>query len=172
MRRWMAPAALSVVLALTGCGGPDEPETSPGSAVDAEGGGDDSVLGGDAAAVARPSCPFTPERASEIAGRTMHADGNCLFRDGNGVAILTITLASELAGRTTYDYSREQAGKRFARVPDVDKGDQGYLAAGGTEAEAVVISEAGSYTVQISSFNDDAAAIEALLRKLVDAIPA
>jgi hypothetical protein len=102
----------------------------------------------------------------------MNADGNCLFRDGNGVAILTITLASEVAGQATYDYSREQAGKRFERVSDVDKGDQGYLATGGTEAEAVVISKAGAYTVQISSFHDDAGANEALLRKLVDAIPA
>ncbi|SCG52171.1 hypothetical protein GA0070609_2629 [Micromonospora echinaurantiaca] len=170
MRRWIAPVALVVVLALTGCGGSEEPQGSPGAAEEVDGG--DGVIEGDGAAVERPSCPFTPERASELVGRTMNADGNCLFRDGNGVAILTITLASEVAGQATYDYSREQAGKRFERVSEVDKGDQGYLATGGTEAEAVVISKAGAYTVQISSFHDDAAANEALLRKLVDAIPA
>ncbi|MDO3705180.1 hypothetical protein Q3W71_26265 [Micromonospora sp. C28SCA-DRY-2] len=170
MRRWIAPAALAVALALTGCGGSDGPDGSPGAAEQVDGG--DGLVDGDPAAVERPSCPFTPERASDLVGRTMHADGNCLFRDDNGVAILTITLASEVAGQATYDYSREQAGKRFERVSDIDRGDQGYLAAGGTEAEAVVISQAGAYTVQISSFNDDAAANEALLRKLVDAIPA
>ncbi|PZF91804.1 hypothetical protein C1I99_22800 [Micromonospora deserti] len=133
-----------------------------------DGDGIDEGSGGNAAI---PSCPFTPERASEIVGRAMHADGNCLFRDGNGVAILTVTLASELAGSATFAYSREQAGKRYEGVAAVDKGDQGYLAAGETEAEAVVISGAGAFTVQISSFASDAAANEALLRKLIAAIP-
>jgi hypothetical protein len=169
MRRWIAPVVLSVALALAGCGGDDEPVT--GNAGNADGGGsaDDSLAG---AADTVPSCPFTEAQATQVTGRTMGADGPCLWREHEGPGILTITLSSELAGSTTYDYQKDQAGKRFQKLSDVDKGSKGYLAAGEIEGEAVVISPKGSFTVLVSSFGGGVTGNEALLRKLVEAIPA
>ncbi|MFE9206336.1 hypothetical protein [Micromonospora sp. NPDC007230] len=116
-----------------------------------------------------PTCPFTADRVSELLGKPMKDQGNCAFGDGNGVASLTITMASEFAGATTYDYQHEQAGKQYDKV--VDLGDRSYLAAKDIAGEAVVVSPKGSYTMIMSSFSMDIATYEQKLRQLLDALP-
>lgn len=118
-----------------------------------------------------PACPFTAAQVSDIVGRPMVDEGNCLFGDGKGVASLTITMASQLAAATTYDYQHEQAGKQYDRVVDLDRGDKSYLATKDIAGEAVVISVKGAYTLIMSSFSMDPAGYEQKLRRLLDAIP-
>ena len=82
----------------------------------------------------------------------MTDDGNCLFGDGKGVASLTITMASKSTGSATFDFVRDQAVERYGEVKDGDMADQAYLAVKDIEAEAVVVSDKGTYTVILSSF--------------------
>ncbi|OKI67391.1 hypothetical protein A6A27_23075 [Micromonospora sp. CB01531] len=155
----LVPAACDSSADSSASGGADA-----GSGVDA--GSDD--LGKLADSV--PTCPFTADRVSELLGKPMKDQGNCAFGDGNGVASLTITMASEFAGATTYDYQHEQAGEQYDKV--VDLGDRSYLAAKDIAGEAVVVSPKGSYTMIMSSFSMDVATYEQKLRQLLDALPA
>ncbi|MBY8875660.1 hypothetical protein K7640_27905 [Micromonospora sp. PLK6-60] len=164
-RRRLAPLLLLALLVPAACAGPtDTPAGDRDAAVDSDG-------GGDAPAAPPPACPFTAEQASELAGLALTDQGNCLFGDGRGVASLTITTASRLAGEATWDYQHEQAGKRYERVTDVDRGVRAYVAAKDIEGEAVMITEKGSYTVTMSSFSTDVAGYEQRLRRLLEAIP-
>ncbi|WP_117208838.1 hypothetical protein [Allorhizocola rhizosphaerae] len=63
-----------------------------------------------------PACPYTASQVSEILGQPMTDQGACLFGDGKGVAGFGATMPSRLAGSSTYDYQREQAGKPYDRV--------------------------------------------------------
>jgi hypothetical protein len=163
---WLAPLLL---LALVGPAACDSSADAPAS----KQAGADTASGRDAgtANTAVPACPFTAAQVSDIVGRPMVDEGNCLFGDGKGVASLTITMASQLAGTTTYDYAHEQAGKQYGRVVDLDRGDQSYLATKDIAGEAVVISAKGTYTLIMSSFSIDPAGYEQKLRRLLDAIP-
>lgn len=144
-----APVALALLFAVASCGG--------GSQTPAEGASDvDLPVGGDLN-TAVPACPFTAEKVSQLVGQPMVDEGNCLFGDGKGVASVTITTSSELAGPGTYDYKRESAGKRYGEVTDVQKGDKAYIAVGDIEAEAVMIREDGSYPLTIARFSFDKA---------------
>ncbi|MFJ6198925.1 hypothetical protein [Micromonospora sp. NPDC092111] len=163
MRRSIVPVlCAALLLPLGGCDGADP--TAPDAAVDAVGGGND----------VRPQCPFTAAQVSEIIGQPMTDQGNCLFGDGKGVASLTVTTASQTAGAVTYDYQRQQAPKIYREVKDIDKGEKAYLAVKDIEAEAVVVSAAGSYTLILSSFerlSADPGAYERTLRTLLDTLP-
>lgn len=152
----LAPLVLLAALTLSACGETESP-----------------VEGGDVAGLGTtvPPCPFTAEKVTEVIGQSMKDDGNCLFGDGKGVASLTVTMASQAAGAITYDYQREQAGKRFERVAEARKGDKGYLGVKGVEGEAVVLSGKGAYTLTLSSFSKDTAWYEQTLRKLLDVVP-
>jgi hypothetical protein len=163
MRRVIAPVLLLVLLAAAGCGGTTT--GSPGTEATAEA---EAGVGGAGGAV--PGCPFTAAQVSDIVGQPMTDEGNCLFGDGKGTASLTITVSSKLAGATTFAYQRQQAEKLYDRVTDINKGDKAYVAAKDIEAEAVVVSDKGSYTLIMSSFSTDLAAYEQTLCKLLDAI--
>ncbi|MDQ7907444.1 hypothetical protein RB614_23275 [Phytohabitans sp. ZYX-F-186] len=128
-------------------------------------------VGGDLS-TAVPACPFTAEKVSQLVGQPMVDEENCLFGDGKGIASVTITTSSQLAGSGTYDHKRESAGKRYGHVTDVHKGDKAYVAVGDTEAEAVMIREDGSYTLTLSSFSFDKAKYEQTLHAMLDGIPA
>ncbi|WFE40473.1 hypothetical protein [Micromonospora sp. WMMD998] len=159
---------LLALLAPVACDDTDgTPASAPAGRTDDTGLGDLGAAGG-----APPACPFTAAQVSEIVGRTMRDEGNCLFGDGKGVASLTVTTASVTAGRATYDYQHEQAGKQYDKVVGVDRGDQGYLAVKDIRGEAVLIDGTGTYTVTISSFGSDPAGNERILRRALDAIPA
>ncbi|MFC3502486.1 hypothetical protein ACFOOK_16125 [Micromonospora krabiensis] len=174
MRRLIAPVVCSLLLfPLAACGaddGGDAPSAgSPG--VEADGDGDLAGAGVDTPA---PPCPFTADKITELVGQSMVDQGSCSFGDGKGVALLTITTASRIAGEATYDYQRQQATSTYREVKDAGKGDKGYLATKDIGAEAVVISNAGSYTVTLSSFERLGAApdgYERTLRGLLDALP-
>jgi hypothetical protein len=164
MRRVIAPVLFLVLLAAAGCGGTTA--GSPGADAGAGGAADaEAGVGGTV-----PGCPFTAAQVSDIIGQPMTDEGNCLFGDGKGVASLTITVSSKTAGATTFAYQRDRAEKVYDRVTDINKGDKGYVAAKDIEAEAVVVSDKGSYTLIMSSFSTDPAAYEQTLRKLLDAI--
>ncbi|SEF18409.1 hypothetical protein [Jiangella alba] len=153
---------LALVGALTACGGSDDD-----APVNDDGGGDADLaaLGNDEV----PDCPFTAEQVSDLVGTPLREDGSCYFIDG--VAIVQATMSSQLAGATTYDYSRGQADERFDRVADLDRGDMGYLGVGDVEGEAVLIQGSGSYTINVSSLGGGADGLEAALTALLDAIP-
>ncbi|MEU5941870.1 hypothetical protein ABZ807_22400 [Micromonospora sp. NPDC047548] len=170
MRRLIAPVWCSLLLLpLVACGAEDTsgPDPATGAGVEAD-------AGGDVPDTPAPPCPFTATQVSGIVGQPMVDQGRCLFGDGKGVALLTVTTASPLAGETTYDYQRKQATQVYREVKDVDKGEKAYLAVKDIEAEAVVVSRAGSYTVILSSFERlgaSADGYERTLRGLLDALP-
>ncbi|WBB68522.1 hypothetical protein [Micromonospora sp. WMMD812] len=174
VRRLIAPVVCSLLLfPLAACGADDAGDTPPagGSGVEADGGGDLPAAGADAPA---PPCPFTADKVAEIVGQPMVDQGNCSFGDGKGVALFTVTRASQAAGATTYDYQRQQATATYREVKDVDKGEKAYLAVKDIEGEAVVVSRAGSYTVILSSFERLGATpdgYERTLRTVLDALP-
>lgn len=154
---------LSLALAAAGCAGGSN--DSPG--------GPDSGEPGDLTKLntAVPACPFTAAKVSEIVGQPMTDDGNCLFGDGRGVASVTITVSSQLAGSSTYDYKRKQAAETYDKVSDIKKGDSAYVAVDDVKAEAVLISKGGSYTLIMSSFGFEPARYEQSLRAMLDEIP-
>jgi hypothetical protein len=165
------PLLLLALLVPAACDDAGDTPTG-GPAVDT---GDDTTGGDDAADLTggvRPPCPFTAAQVSDLLGQPMQDQGNCLFGDGKGVAGLTVTTASTMAGRATFDYQHEQARKQYARVVDLDRGDQSYLAAKDVAGEAVLISGKGAYTLVLSSIGTDVAGYERTLRRLLDAIPA
>ncbi|RGC69095.1 hypothetical protein C5N14_10040 [Micromonospora sp. MW-13] len=170
VRRLLVPVLCSFLFVpLVACGAEDTGGTDP-----ATGAGVEVNAGGDVADAPAPPCPFTATRVSEIVGQAMVDQGNCSFGDGKGVAQLTVTTASRLAGGSTYDYQRNQATKVYREVTDVDKGEKAYLAVKDIEAEAVVVSGTGSYTVILSSFERLGASpdgYERTLRELLDALP-
>ncbi|MFI7608428.1 hypothetical protein ACIBTV_25210 [Micromonospora sp. NPDC049366] len=176
MRRLIAPVVCSLLLLpLAACGADDgggaPPAGNPGVEADGDGDGDLAGAGVDTPA---PPCPFTVDKITELVGQPMVDQSNCSFGDGNGVALLTITTASRIAGEATYDYQRQQATSTYRQVKDAGKGDKGYLAIKDIGAEAVVISNAGSYTVTLSSFQRLGATpdgYERTLRGLLDALP-
>ncbi len=149
MRRLILPALCAAALVLAGCDSAESPGPDAGAGVDAEAPADGGDTGADAAP---PACPFTAEQVSDLVGQPLVDKGSCLFGDGNGVATLTITTASRTAGETTYDYQRQQATETYREVTDLDGGGKGYLAVKDIGAEAVVVSDAGAYTVTLSSF--------------------
>ncbi|MFI6781552.1 hypothetical protein [Micromonospora sp. NPDC050276] len=174
VRRLIAPLWCALlVLPLVACGGDDTPEPTAGATADADSGAD--AGGGDLPAAAPPpSCPFTAAQVSDLVGQPMEDQGSCLFGDGKGVAALTVTTASTLAGDATYDYQREQAAKAYREVKDVDKGRKAYLAVKDIGGETVVVGDKGSYTVILSSFQQIGASpggYEPTLRKVLDALP-
>ncbi|GAB3845068.1 hypothetical protein GCM10029963_22860 [Micromonospora andamanensis] len=90
------------------------------------------------------------------------------------MATLSVTTASQLAGETTYDYQRQQAEQTYQTVTDLDGGAKGYLAVKDIGAEAVLVGDAGSFTVTLSSFERLGAqpdGYEQALRRLLDALP-
>jgi hypothetical protein len=168
MRRLIGPVICLALLGAAGCGGTASDTTGSSAAQAGADGG-----AGDAAAEAVPKCPLSAAQVSEIVGQDLKDQGNCLF--GDGIASVTITMASKTAGATTFDYQRKQAGEQYDRVTDLDKGDQAYLAAKDIQAEAVIVSGKGSYTVIMNGFvrfESDPARYEQALRKLLDSIPA
>jgi hypothetical protein len=178
MRRVVTSLLLvGALLAPAGCGGSED--AGGGSAgIDSVAGDDGAVVGDDAGAGdgqgdlsdVRPECPFTADKVSEIIGRSMEDEGNCLFGDGKGVASLTVTVASAFAGEATYDYQRETAGKSFPKVSDIGKGKKSYLAIKDIEAEAALISDKGAYTLIMSSFSFDEAQYDKTMNALIDHI--
>lgn len=168
MRSKFVPALLLLLLAVAGCGG--DSENSPGTGTGSNPDGSVAGLG-----KAVPSCPFTAAKVSELVGEPMEDQGNCLFGDGKGIASVTITMSSELAGSMTYDYQRKTAVASYDKVTDLDTGGKGYVAAEDIQGEAVRINKNGSYTLILSSFvrfESDPAKYEQTLRALLDALPA
>ncbi|MDG4781045.1 hypothetical protein O7614_15465 [Micromonospora sp. WMMD961] len=130
--------------------------------------GSDAVPG-----TAVPPCPLTAKQVSTILGQPLTDDGNCLFGDGKGVASVNITTSSPMAGSTTYEYARQRAGETFDAVKDLASGVKAYVAVKDIAGEAVLVSEAGAYTINLSSFARlDPAGYEQALRALLDAIEA
>ncbi|MEV4711208.1 hypothetical protein [Micromonospora sp. NPDC049374] len=171
MRRLILPAVLAVAFALTGCDSaePAPPAAGPGADVET-----DLDLPADGAGSEAPPCPFSAAQISELVGQSMVDDGNCSFGDGKGVAALSVTTASQLAGETTYDYQRQQAEQTYQTVTDLDGDGKGYLAVKDIGAEAVLVGGTGSFTVTLSSFERLGAqpdGYEQALRRLLDALP-
>lgn len=163
MRARFASVLLLLLLSAAACGGDSgDPSGGTGSEVDG------SVAG---LGTSVPQCPFDAAKVSEVVGQPMTDQGDCLFGDGKGVASLTITRSSELAGSSTFDYQRQQADLLYDKVSDVQKGTKAYLAAKDIRGEAVLISKKGSYTIILSSFSFDVATYERTLRVLLDEIP-
>ncbi|MGC5379234.1 hypothetical protein ACPXB1_12235 [Micromonospora sp. DT68] len=170
VRRLIAPLWCSLLLIpLVACGPDDSGDADPAAGAGVEVDGD-----ADLPNVSRPACPFSAAQVSDLVGQPMEDQGNCLFGDGKGVASLTITTASPLAGESTYDYQRKNATQVYREVKDVDKGRKAYLAVKDIEGEAVVVSDKGTYTVIMSSFQAISASpggYEPTLRKVLDALP-
>jgi len=164
MRRLFGTSLLCIVLLVSsGCGGDDDstPEPSQAEAQGGEGGGQGTTV---------PDCPFTEDQVTDIVGQPMTDQQNCLFGDGKGVASLTVTTASESAGSATYETAHESAGGRYDSIEDLDVGGSGYVAVGELGGEAMTVTEAGSFTLTMSSFQRfDPAGYEDTLRSLVDA---
>ena len=151
-----------VLLVSGGCGGNDDATPEPGQAEaqDGEGGGPGTTV---------PDCPLTEDQVTDIVGQPMTDQQNCLFGDGKGVASLTITMASESTGAATLDTLRESAEGRYDSIEDLGDGS-GYVAVGELGGEAVSISQAGSFTLTMSSFERfDPSGYDETLRALVDA---
>ena len=161
-KRWAAAVAGLVLVGCAACGSPE----SGGTADEGDDGADLGALG-----TAVPSCPVTVEQVSQIVGQPMEEDTSCSFDDGRGVALLTITMSSQLAGESTYDYQRDVATKSYDTVEDLQRGSKGYLAYKDIHGEAVVISPNGAYTVTMSSFSFEPDQYPSALRKLVDTFP-
>jgi hypothetical protein len=190
MRRLIVPVMGLVLLASAGCAGgadegsaggantePGNTSTKPASAKtpNAEPGGSQpgDPSNGDPDKV--PSCPLNAQQATLLVGQPMTDEGNCLFGDGKGVASLTITLASRSTGAATFDFTRSQAEDRYGadKVKEADLADQAYVAAKDIEAEAVVVSSKGTFTVTLSSFERFGAkpgAYEQAIRRILAAI--
>ncbi|MBQ1024073.1 hypothetical protein KBX00_06770 [Micromonospora sp. C95] len=171
VRRLILPVVLVAALALTGCDGgePAPPAAGPGAGAET-----DLDLPADGAGTETPACPFTAAQVSELVGQSMVDDGNCSFGDGTGVAALSVTTASRLAGETTYDYQHQQAEQTYQTVTDLDGDGKGYLAVKDIGAEAVLVGGAGSFTVTLSGFERLGAqpdGYEQALRRLLDALP-
>jgi hypothetical protein len=128
---------------------------------------DDIVVGGDAGTTV-PECPLTAEQASALTGRTLTDSGGCSF--GDGIALLTITTASESAALMTYDYQRRTATETYRTVVDVERDGTGFVAVKDIEAQLVLIRRDGAYTVVMSSFGLDAEQYQRTLYRIVDAI--
>lgn len=165
-RARLAPVAVALLLAASACGG----DAGTGSGTGTGDAADVGLPGGDLNMTV-PACPFTAEKISEFVGKPMVDEGNCLFGDGKGVGSVTITVSSQLAGSTTYDYQRRTAGESHAKVTDLQKGDRAYIAVDDIKAEAVLISKGGSYTLLMSSLSLEPAAYERALQAMLDAIP-
>ncbi|MGC9665333.1 hypothetical protein ACNTMW_02120 [Planosporangium sp. 12N6] len=164
MRRLIAPVLGLILLVPAGCAGQTAGSGS-GSASDDGGDAVPAVTGN----VTRPACPLTAAQVAEIVGRELPDTGNCSFN--NGVAMVTIVTASEFAGKTTFDGQRTYAEQTYRQVKKLDKGDMAYFAVKDTGAEAAVVTKAGSYTVNLSSFiGFDATTYEQTMRKLLDTI--
>ncbi|GGM66081.1 hypothetical protein GCM10011608_59240 [Micromonospora sonchi] len=173
MRRLILPAVFATVLALTGCDRSEPPP--PAAGADADLSADDAglELPADDTEAAPPACPFTAEQVAEFVGQPMVDQGNCSFGDGEGVALFTVTMASGLAGESTYDYQRQQADQSYQDVTDLGDG-KGYLAVKELGAEAVVINDAGAFTVTLSSFQRLGAqpdGYQQALRRVLDGLP-
>ncbi|MFJ8580986.1 hypothetical protein [Micromonospora sp. NPDC093277] len=167
MRRVLAPLAGLILFTVTACGG------AAGESNDSGSSSDDSSIAGAGDGVAGetvPKCPFTAEQVTELVGRAMHDDGPCLWRDGEGVALVTITMSTGSTGALTYDYQRNNAGETFKRVTELQDVDQGYIAVKDIEAETVAISKAGAYTMNLSSFDWDLDKYEQTSRAMLDKI--
>ena len=164
MRRLFGTSLLCIVLFFSGgCGGDDGATPEPGQAdsQDGEGAGQGTAV---------PECPFTEDQVTDIVGQPMTDQQNCLFGDGKGVASLTITMASESTGAATLDTLRESAEGRYDSIEDLGSGVKGYVAVGELGGEAVSITEAGSFTLTMSSFERfDPSGYDETLRALVDA---
>ncbi|MFF5180172.1 hypothetical protein ACFY2Q_19285 [Micromonospora sp. NPDC000316] len=168
VRRLIAPLWCSLLLIpLVACGPDDFGDADPAAGAGVE-------VDGDLPTGSRPACPFTAAQISDFVGQPMKDEGNCAFGDGKGVASVTITTASPLAGESTYAYQRKNAAEVYREVKDVDKGRKAYLAFKDIEGEAVVVSDKGSYTVILSSFERISAkpgGYEPTLRAVLDALP-
>jgi hypothetical protein len=164
LRRLFGTSLLCIVLLISsGCGGDDDSTPEPSQA-EAQGGED----GGQGTTV--PDCPFTEDQVTDIVGQPMTDQQNCLFGDGKGVASLTITMASESTGAATLDTLRESAEGRYDSIEDLGGDGSGYVAVGDLGGEAVSITQAGSFTLTMSSFERlDPTGYEQTLRSLVDA---
>ncbi|PZG04073.1 hypothetical protein C1I95_33495 [Micromonospora craterilacus] len=170
MRRLILPVVFAATLALAGCNSTEPPSPEAGAGVDADA---DLDLPADDNG-ARPDCPFTADQITEFVGQSMVDQGNCSFGDGKGVALLSVTTASRLAGETTYDYQRQQADQIYQEVTELGGDSKGYLAVKDIGAEAVMIGGAGSFTITLSSFERLGAqsdGYEQALRRLLDALP-
>jgi hypothetical protein len=145
-----------------GCGGDDAAPSDSGQA--------DSQDGGDAGqGTTVPECPLTEAQVTDVIGQPMTDQSNCLFGDGKGVASLSITMASESTGAATLDTLRESAEGRYDSIEDLGDGS-GYVAVGELGGEAVSITQAGSFTLTMSSFERfDPSGYDETLRALVDA---
>jgi hypothetical protein len=185
MNRLIVPALCLVLFGAVGCGGGDtgtasEPGNSePGNSEPGNSQAKDPAPepapggGGGAGGDKVPSCPLNAQTATLLLGQPMEDQGNCLF--GDGVASLTITMASQSTGAAMFDSARAYAEKRYGagKVKDGDMADQAYLAAKDIEAEAHVVSDKGTFTVTLSSFErfgDKPAAYEQTLRRILAAI--
>jgi hypothetical protein len=164
MRRILGTTVLCIILLVSGgCGGDDASPPDSGQA--------DSQDGGDTGqGTAVPECPLTEDQVTDIIGQPMTDQSNCLFGDGKGVASLTITMASESTGAATLDTLRESAEGRYDSIEDLGGDGSGYVAVGELGGEAVSITEAGSFTLTMSSFERfDPSGYDETLRALVDA---
>ena len=164
MRRLFGTSMLCIVLLVSGgCGGDDAAPSDSGQA--------DSQDGGDAGqGTAVPECPLTEDQVTDIIGQPMTDQSNCLFGDGKGVASLSITMASESTGAATLDTLRESAEGRYDSIEDLGGDGSGYVAVGELGGEAVSITQAGSFTLTMSSFERfDPSGYDETLRALVDA---
>lgn len=171
MRRIAIPAAFLLLFGLAACGD-DKPAKSSSSDVDAGLGGDNSgnAGGGGGGGDKVPTCPFTAATISDLVGQKLVDEGPCFWGDGNGVASVTITMASKTAGSATYDYEHTTSKQTYTTVTDVDKGDHAFIAVKDIEGHAVVISDAGTFTVTMSSFEWEAGQYEQALRKILDTV--
>ncbi|TDC38614.1 hypothetical protein E1211_06750 [Micromonospora sp. 15K316] len=166
----IVPALCVAALVLAGCDSADPTDPDPGADIDAPIDGADVADGGDASP---PKCPFNAAQASELVGQPLVDQGNCLFGDGQGVAALTITTASRTAGEATYDYQRRQADQTYQKVTDLDQGGKGYVAVKDIEGQAVLIADAGTFTITMSSFQrlGGPDGYEQTLRRVIEALP-
>ncbi|MEV0715401.1 hypothetical protein [Asanoa sp. NPDC050611] len=164
----MSLLLVGALLAPAGCGGSDDGGDAA-AAGEAAVAGEEAVAGGGVSTTV-PDCPFTADKVSELIGQQMTDEGSCLFGDGKGVASLTVTVSSALAGEATYDYQRDMAGKSFPKVSDIGKGKKSYLAIKDIQAEAALISDKGAYTLIMSSFSFDEARYDKTMNDLIDTI--
>ncbi|MEU2611427.1 hypothetical protein ABZ570_07570 [Micromonospora sp. NPDC007271] len=168
MRRVLAPLAGLILFALTACGGTGPEATNDGSPSDGSSAAGAGDTGGANETV--PECPFTATQVSELVGQAMHDDGPCLWRDKEGIAFVTITMATASTGALTYDGQRETAKETFTRVTELQDIDKGYIAVKDIKAETVVISKTGSYTVNLNNFDWDQEKYEQTSRAMLDKI--
>ncbi|MEU8262172.1 hypothetical protein AB0C02_16280 [Micromonospora sp. NPDC048999] len=166
MRRAFAPFAGLILFAVAACGSTaPESNNSP-----SDGSLTDEAGGNGVANETVPECPFTAAQVSELVGQEMHDDGPCLWRDREGIAFVTITMATSSSGALTYDYQRKNAEDTFKRVTDLQDVDKGYLAVKDIEAETVVITKAGNYNMNLHNFDWDPGKYEQTSREMLDKI--